>query len=137
MNSNFETQFQNGTGDTKFRVAFSEIAVQEIPTRPTATLPDRPSSARPIREHNLRDPIFQNRSLLWVQPFKLEPHTEGGIGVNDPAFGVEGALITDDLNGDSSSDPERNQGVDVASAEANLGGSCDELGPGTQLKDLD
>ncbi len=50
-----------------------------------------------IGEHDVGDPIFEDDALFGVQAVELETHAEGGVGVDDLGFRVEGALVAEIL----------------------------------------
>src|SRR5580698_369232 len=112
MNSNFESRLRNSSE--------MECAL-----------------ALPVGEHDVCDPLFQDNALVGVRALKLQAHAEAGVAVDDFCPGVEGALVADDLDDDSRADAERGEGVDVTTADAEFGSPSHQLGPSTDLEDLD
>jgi hypothetical protein len=92
--------------------------------------------ALPVGEHDVGDPIFKDDALVGVAAFEFEAHAEPGVAVDDFCPGVKCALVADDFDDDCGADSKWGQGINVATADADLGCSGDQLGPSTDFEDL-
>src|SRR5215475_2283190 len=81
----------------------------------------------PIGEHDVCDPIFQDDALIGIGAFEFETHAEASVAVYDLCPAVESALVAHDLDDHSGADAEWGEGIDIASADADFGGSGNKL----------
>ena len=106
-----------------------------------------PPLGSPIRRDvNLRDgfeladdfgePIFEEQTLIACHFDEGHAHPRVRLAVDYLASSLEGALVPENPHGDRRPLGERIEGVDVAAAEAYLGGACRESRVGIQVGHL-
>ena len=82
------------------------------------------------------EPVFEEQALIARHFGENEAHAGVRVAIDYLAFSLEGALVPENPHADWRPLGERIEGVDVAAAEAYLGGACRESRVGIQVGHL-